>query len=219
MFSRSTIRYASIKSTNIDAGDATPESTPFRRALAFPNIRTLAAFAKNAIKYEAIHFDPSGFSDENEAPNAYEGVPSPENNDMWEKLIAVGNYVLTKEEHDKLDIETAELMDRPGEYLITLEVFHQLHCLDYLRQASYATAMGMGMHHEHESEWSKTKHLSHCVDYLRQVIMCHGDLTPITLKIRNGHYLPNFRIKHTCRNFDSIYEFAERRNTSGFGIA
>jgi hypothetical protein len=131
-------------------------------------------------------------------------------------------YVLNQDEYNQLSYNTAELVDRQGEYLITLEVFHQLHCLDYLRLAAYSVHMGEHSHHPHESEWSKTKHLSHCIDYLRQVLMCHGDMTPITLERRDGKkppYRPDFRISHTCRDWDKLYDFAAKRNTSGYGVA
>ncbi|KAF2736572.1 hypothetical protein EJ04DRAFT_432905 [Polyplosphaeria fusca] len=134
-------------------------------------------------------------------------------------------YVLNSSAYTSLGLQTAELIDQPGNYLITLEVFHQLHCLDYIRLAAYASHNHKHTHHEGESEWSKEKHLSHCVDYLRQVLMCHGDLTPISLVRRDGvakgepPYRPDFSIRHTCRRWEKIWEFAERGNTSGFGVA
>ena len=45
--------------------------------------------------------------------------------------------------------------------------------------------------------------------------MCHGDLTPITLELAPHKYKPNFSIKHSCRNWDRVYEFATERNISG----
>jgi Mycotoxin biosynthesis protein UstYa len=50
--------------------------------------------------------------------------------------------------------------------------------------------------------------------------MCHGDLTPITLTYdtANDWIKPNFAIKHTCRNFDSIWEFSAGRNRTGISI-
>ena len=52
----------------------------------------------------------------------------------------------------------------------------------------------------------------------RAEVMCHGDLTTINLDIAPGQYKPNFAIKHSCRNWDRIYEFATDRNISGTGI-
>lgn len=61
-----------------------------------------------------------------------------------------------------------------------------------------------------------------CVDWWQ-------DLTPITLEIVPGipalpppnpaPYKPDFSIKHTCRNFEEIYDFALKRNTSGYKVA
>ena len=137
--------------------------------------------------------------------------------------------VLSADEAKQLDITTTTAVDenaRPDEsrYLVTLEVFHQLHCLDYLRHASYSQD-----HHPGESERSKSKHVDHCADYLRQVLTCHGDMTPITLEHVPGvpalpmpnppPYRPDFAIKHTCRDFDQLYVFALQRNTSGYKVA
>ena len=60
----------------------------------------------------------------------------------------------------------------------------------------------------------------HCIDYLRQVVMCHGDLTPITfewISEING-YIAHHSTEHRCRDFNVIYGWAEGRNTSGFTV-
>jgi hypothetical protein len=115
-------------------------------------------------------------------------------------------------------LETA-IQQQTGDYLITIEVFHQLHCLNYLRHRVYETPDDK--YNLLETNQSRTKHLSHCIDYLRQVLMCHGDLTPITLypeATRNPPYMPDFAIKHTCRNWDSIYAFAKMGDRSGLMV-
>lgn len=38
-------------------------------------------------------------------------------------------YSLTKEEYDQLKLQTSHVPGQENEYLITIEVFHQLHCL------------------------------------------------------------------------------------------
>ncbi len=38
-------------------------------------------------------------------------------------------YSLTKEEYGQLGLETSTVPGQEDEYLVTLEVFHQLHCL------------------------------------------------------------------------------------------
>ncbi|KAH8803632.1 hypothetical protein F5884DRAFT_889025 [Xylogone sp. PMI_703] len=203
----------------------------------------MAAYVRNFIAYEDVKFDPSGFTNDPTLPfNPYLGVPGTETDAFWEKLYNVGMVVLNAEEAAALPMSTTPLIDMQGQlildsdnqeqYLVTLEVFHQLHCLDYLRHASYSRD---GNHHPGESEWSKSKHLDHCSDYLRQVLMCHGDMTPITLdrtkwgmeqetrrerdELPVPPFKPDFAIMHTCRNWDLIYEFALQRNTSTYTVA
>ena len=104
----------------------------------------------------------------------------------------------------------------PGMPVVQIEVFHQLHCLNYIRHRVYnQTPEDPG------GEGSINIHTAHCIDYLRQVLMCHGDVHPIThfyreTKLRN--FWPNFTVPHTCRNFDKIVEWAETGSLSGMTI-
>jgi hypothetical protein len=41
----------------------------------------------------------------------------------------VGMYSLNQDEYDKLPLETAQIVGTDDQYLVTIEVFHQLHCL------------------------------------------------------------------------------------------
>jgi hypothetical protein len=63
-------------------------------------------------------------------------------------------------------------------------------------------------------------HLDHCIDYLRQVIMCHGDLTPITFEwnIELDTYLAHHSTTHECRDFGEIFEWAKGRNNTGIVV-
>jgi len=69
----------------------------------------------------------------------------------------------------------------------------------------------MSRFHQAMLTQSKT---DHCIDYLRQVIMCHGDLTPITFEWNDelSTYLAHHRTQHVCRRFDKIFDWSERRN-------
>lgn len=105
------------------------------------------AFARDSTRYLETVFSPSGFSDSSQQPSAYYGEPTPEKDRLWKSLydgiytfrrvemiqadcrIAVGMVVITKEEYEQLDVETTTLVGDEDHYLVTLEVFHQLHCL------------------------------------------------------------------------------------------
>jgi hypothetical protein len=41
----------------------------------------------------------------------------------------VGMYSLTEDEYNQLDITTIQAVNAPEQRLVTIEVFHQLHCL------------------------------------------------------------------------------------------
>jgi hypothetical protein len=63
----------------------------------------------------------------------------------------------------------------------TLSVFHQLHCLDALRQAYYvaydAAIAGQKLKLEDAPEMSNEKHVVHCIELLIQSLMCASDRT------------------------------------------
>ncbi|CAG7953747.1 unnamed protein product [Penicillium salamii] len=130
--------------------------------------------------------------------------------------------------------QTAPSSDEDSTPLIHLEVFHQLHCLNSLRRLVYNTStFTTGVNAE--------MRMDHCIDYLRQVhrlpfqlsgfllieqsIMCHSDVTPLVhiphpSGARHGgaSWMPNFAVKHTCRNFSRIHAWAAQYNTSGWTI-
>ena len=103
--------------------------------------------------------------------------------------------------------------------MVTLAMFQQLKCLDYLRLSAYKG--GSQDDDLSGSQLFQDEYLDYCLDYLRQAIMCHGDLTPIPMQAdpsRSPPYTPKFETKQICRNFDSIREFAEKRNTTGVRV-
>jgi len=53
-------------------------------------------------------------------------------------------------------------------------------------------------------------HTDHCINYLRQAIMCNADITPVVWKWENWRHksIPRFDVPHTCRSWDSIYQWA-----------
>lgn len=67
-------------------------------------------------------------------------------------------------------------------------MFHQLHCLDYVRKALYPEYyvqddvdrlywMHIGKFHFPSCYLPLLTRLEHCVDYLRQALMCFADAT------------------------------------------
>jgi len=95
-------------------------------------------------------------------------------------------------------------------YMATLEVFHQLHCLNMLRKATF------GDHYEDDFSWkfgngTLRKHLDHCLEIIRQVVMCRSDPGLIMF-----HWVkdvptpyPDFNTWHQCRDIEADFQWAE----------
>lgn len=80
---------------------------------------------------------------------------------------------LTKEQNSQLAVPSVESFREPGVYPVAIGMFHQLHCLNYLR-----IQLDLSPDDDpNETDEMRWKHKSHCIDYLRQVVMCHGGRT------------------------------------------
>ncbi|KAL1617122.1 hypothetical protein SLS56_011125 [Neofusicoccum ribis] len=85
-----------------------------------------------------------------------------------------------------------------------ISMFHQLHCLNFLRFAYWP---------ERITEMPPDEvgyHRDHCLDYIRQAIQCNGDVTfePLTEAGING-----MGAIHRCRNFDKIFTWGYRHRS------
>lgn len=106
-------------------------------------------------------------------------------------------------------------------YLLVLHVFHDLHCLDKIRQALYYFA---------HDQWNSTynpyvlfsspsdalsayggeamriTHLDHCIDALRQSIQCHADIAPNVFQYspKAGFIGARANVVHECRDFNKV---------------
>jgi len=95
-------------------------------------------------------------------------------------------------------------------YRVAIEVFHQLHCLNLLRQANYKShysPLGGDVSAENEDLHG---HLNHCIDALRQFVMCQSDVNvfPFRFPFNDGDPWPDYETQHVCRNFDGIKRWA-----------
>ncbi|KAJ6168197.1 hypothetical protein N7497_001040 [Penicillium chrysogenum] len=118
----------------------------------------------------------------------YAGLPTPEIDKNWNELIG-GRYfrleaseVLLLNQDSKLpaltEMYSNERITKEGFYGGP-DVLHSLHCLNAIRKHLdmdyYADSMDL------PPEYRRI-HIDHCVDHLRQALLCHGDLTPVTMK-------------------------------------
>jgi len=157
--------------------------------------------AADAVEYEVRTFNTSLF-----VKNTYNGYPNDQNNRAWAMLNSHQNIVVSKEELIKLNRTSVEI---PGQgYLVTLGVFHELHCLNYIRQRLYPEIFN-----QTEDVHTVRLHVAHCLDNLRQAIQCHGDTSVLTYSWRPDYRnpWPDFQIRHECRKIDKLMQWSDLR--------
>lgn len=110
---------------------------------------------------------------------------------------------------DALEITDPETGERG--YRVAIEMFHQLHCLNLLRQTSYKKHYKPPGGDAAASKHELRHHMDHCIDTLRQVIMCRGDVDMFAFRLPLGEDKPRPDYSSTprvCRNFESIRKWA-----------
>lgn len=103
-----------------------------------------------------------------------------------------------------LDVSARWPWDRSkGRYF--LKMFHQLHCLKYIRK-NFVELERLG-----ESQLDP-HHTAHCLDLLRKDILCYGDDTPMPTNDRHTAIGDGQTLM--CRNYDQVvrWAYAPERN-------
>ncbi|KAK2008960.1 hypothetical protein LZ32DRAFT_684246 [Colletotrichum eremochloae] len=177
-----------------------------------------AIFDKSPVVYETVRFQRAGFHDHRHNTNTlYEGPPNQQNEAAWNRLLSVGVVAISEQESSRITNGTASAVGDSKKHIVELEMFHQFHCLKWLRDQFWHLNAAVTASHELNDFPQRVNHTDHCIDYLRQVIMCHGDITPITFEWIpdiNG-YIAHHSTEHMCRNFDAIFDWATVRNMTG----
>ncbi|KAI0971125.1 hypothetical protein F4678DRAFT_433794 [Xylaria arbuscula] len=166
--------------------------------------------AASAVKYETQNFD---------LPAIAEGPFTGKGDDVdaqWDHISAIGDTMISHEEMTKLglkpDISLKITDPRNGKsgYRVAIEVFHQLHCLNLLRQNVYKDYYSPLGGDTSAPLMDLRGHLDHCIDALRQFVMCQGDVGVFSFKypFNDGDPWPDYSTPHTCRNFESIRQWA-----------
>ncbi|CAN8099826.1 unnamed protein product [Discula destructiva] len=135
------------------------------------------------------------------------GPPSPDIDAAWDGLLRPLGMVLTGDDASSVAGKTFE--EDEGSWLLTLDVYHSLHCVNMLRQS-----LDVDYYQGATQDFLTYRtHIDHCLDYLRQALQCASDLTPLTYQYSQtrGRRYPIFGAVHTCRNFDAIHDWAVKR--------
>ncbi|KAE9370920.1 hypothetical protein N431DRAFT_442697 [Stipitochalara longipes BDJ] len=190
----------------------------------------------NTYSFEAIELEVVRINGSIGLESIYKGTPSPALDEAWNyimtegvtlpngNLVSVGADVLERigKPQDPAKIRpglgtAASYPPEVGEYMVILEVFHQLHCLNLLRRWNYKEYYG----DDPEAPQNQRLHRDHCIDILRQHIMCNVDVGLVTTgwvkkPFSEGARLwDDFSTVHVCRNFETIREWYIAHNVLG----
>lgn len=175
------------------------------------DIPTIYSPASVAVEPMIVRFNGTlGF------PSIYRAPPSPEVDAAWDRISRnVGPTRMTREE--MLKAGTTDLRSKVrypekigGDYVVSLESAHQMHCVNLLRKASWREFYNSTDRAFQNTPRTVRLHLDHCIEMIRQKIMCNADTTMITWYWVQGRAdpYPNFNTRHRCRNFEKLMDWS-----------
>lgn len=164
----------------------------------------------------------------------YRGPPTPELEAAWDQIWNLGGVEVPLDGPSRLGKSSDKLIhvdnDKNRGYSGMLEVFHQLHCLNLIRQYTWRD-----YYDENLREWldegdnhlmvdlnvsahhsvGDRMHVDHCIETLRLQLMCNADMTPMLVfeddSIAFGSRA-DFNVHHKCRSWEKLVEW-QRTNT------
>ena len=135
---------------------------------------------------------------------------------LWHDIELLRPIVITSAQARALGKDPATLVRMPQSFgygkdafPAQLDVFHQLHCLNVLREAVYYRDQDsdLAMAQTGSSSPLYREHLGHCVDQLYQFIRCNAntDLVTFNWMEKQESPFPDFNVRHQCRDFDKLW--------------
>ncbi|KAH8888127.1 hypothetical protein GQ53DRAFT_826684 [Thozetella sp. PMI_491] len=164
-------------------------------------------------EYLPVQFNRSRGEDK----TPFQGWPTDEIDRTWADSYISGML-------STVDGKTAELLPekterlpvegREDEFVVTLDVFHQMHCLDVVRMALYRDRYDKHFYFPNGTvDYCKWLHVDHCIDQVRQALICSADVSVVYFAwsdVVQG-LRPRVDNKHTCRNYAKILDWAKGR--------
>ncbi|KAI1741389.1 hypothetical protein F4680DRAFT_447299 [Xylaria scruposa] len=106
--------------------------------------------------------------------SVYSGPPSEEQEDAWDRLITPAYLNASRDELTRAGESFENVIELVGGgYVVSLAVYHELHCLRNLRLYLFQDRYYPNLT-ETQHQFLKG-HLDHCLEVLRMSIMCQGN--------------------------------------------
>lgn len=144
-------------------------------------------------------------------PEQYVGHPNPAIDARWDSLLSSLEVLVPRPLAATAfsgALNTSASGSSPSLYRVTLDVIHQLHCLNQVRMRIDHTYYYPDLPPDFQRS-----HIDHCIDHIRQALQCHADLTPLGLIAdEDPRYSETvYNVPHTCRDFERLREWAKER--------
>ncbi|OCL00371.1 uncharacterized protein K441DRAFT_651284 [Cenococcum geophilum 1.58] len=176
---------------------------------------------------EAVEYYDLDWDNDFWKTSLYMGKPTAEGDEAWDNLWNIGEINIP---FDVLHLLNKTLDDMwkltPPQYgrgvVANFEVFHQLHCLNKIRQYTYLDSYETPPEHFRGTPQMARTHVDHCIESLRIAIMCHGDVTPLLIRHDPSNPLgdvADFSNHHKCRRFDKLVDWMKDHAMSCDGKA
>ncbi|RAL04921.1 oxidase ustYa family protein [Aspergillus ibericus CBS 121593] len=173
--------------------------------------------------WDAVEFYEGDFDNAFAHPSIYRGPPTPEREYAWDRLWNYGTIAVSAEGIAALNKThrgphvtiKSDADDEEPKYGALVEVFHQLHCLNLIRQYTWLSHYNINdtsliyPYSLHEPVEARM-HVDHCFESLRLSLMCYADVTPVLVEIDETIKLgrrADFSVHHKCRDFDKVTEW------------
>jgi len=150
------------------------------------------------------------------------GDPGPEVDAAWDRVSDNMMFGISRADVERIgrDPDRSVKMDPAwgagdDAYMVEVDVFHQIHCLNALRKALITNYDHYwGRHWGWEPPLMFDTHLRHCTSMLLQSLMCHADVEVITHEwhVDQPWPFPNFGVRKQCRDFDRLLAWKEANN-------
>jgi len=165
---------------------------------------------------EALRYEPRVFkirrNEDHMGP--YFGKPNGELDLAWHNLLQYQNIHISLDELKHFEGRESEAIAFPdgSGFMAQLQVYHDLHCLKRIHHTMWPEYYYPNIT-DREREELKF-HNDHCLDTLRQSIMCHADITLLTMRWGHKQAIPlgNFSAPHECINWDILDEWSKERS-------
>ena len=146
-------------------------------------------------------------------------APSPSVDAAWDRISTRNPIVIGRSDVLALGKDPDNAARWPAsfgadKYVGKIDVFHQIHCLNMLRQSLrwnfdyyYAAEFPPGK----SVDTFHTSHVDHCVSILLENLMCTANVDIYTHFWMDAqvHAFPDFNINHKCRDFDAVLAWQE----------